>query len=100
MSLHIRSFSIFLRFTMSTASKVTFAASCLFAVGSFIYINVEQKIERDNLRQGPIKDAERMRQKLSKKQLANDLEHKEQALLREKYELVQPLSGEIIRGED
>ncbi|OVF09089.1 hypothetical protein A9F13_06g02321 [Clavispora lusitaniae] len=69
-------------------------------LGSFIYINVEQKIERDNLRQGPIKDAERMRQKLSKKQLANDLEHKEQALLREKYESVQPLSGEIIRGED
>ncbi|WPK26187.1 hypothetical protein PUMCH_003535 [Australozyma saopauloensis] len=85
---------------MSTASKVTFATSCLFAVGSFIYINIEQRIERENLRQGPIKDAERMRKKLSKKQMANDLEHKEQIALREQYEAVQPLSAEIVRGED
>lgn len=85
---------------MSTASKVTFAASCLFAVGSFIYINVEQRIERENLRQGPIKDAERMRKKLSKKQMANELEHKEQIALREEYQKAQPLSAEIIRGED
>lgn len=85
---------------MSTASKVTFAASCLFAAGSFIYINLEQRFERESLRQGPIKDAERMRKKLSKKQMTNDLEHKEQIALREAYEQVQPLTGEIVRGED
>lgn len=85
---------------MSTASKVTFAASTLFAVGLFIYINVEQQMERHNLRQGPIRDAERMRQKLSKKQMANDLEHKEQNLLREQYEKIQPLSGKVIQGDD
>lgn len=85
---------------MSAASKATFAASCLFAAGLFVYINIEQRIERDNLRQGPIKDAERMRQKMSKKQLANDLEHKEQAALREQYEKVQPLSLEVITGEE
>lgn len=85
---------------MSTASKVTFGVSCLFAACSFAYINIEQRMERENLRQGPIKDAERMRQKLSKKQLANEMEHKEQAVLREHYEKIQPLSGEIIRGEN
>lgn len=85
---------------MSTASKVTFGASCVFAACAFVYINIEQRIERANARQGPIKDAERMRQKLTKKQLANDLEHKEQAALREQYEKVQPLNEKIIRGED
>lgn len=84
---------------MSTASKVTFAASCLFAVTSFIYINVEQRLERETLKQGPIKDAERMQKKLSEKQMANDLEHKEQMVLKEQYEKAQPLTGEIIRGE-
>lgn len=85
---------------MSTASKLTFATSCLFAGGAFVYINVSQKMERQNLRQGPIKDAERMRLKLSKKQLANDLEHKEQEALRQQYEALQPLNAEIIRGEE
>lgn len=85
---------------MSTALKITFATSFLFAAGSFVYINYEQQVERANLRQGPVKDAERMRQKMSKKQMANDLEHKEQALLREKYEAVQPLNEQIITAEE
>lgn len=85
---------------MSTALKITFASSILFATGSFVYINYEQRVERANLRQGPVKDAERMRQKLSKKQIANDLEHREQALLREKYEAVQPLNEEVITAEE
>lgn len=85
---------------MSTASKATFAASCLFAVGSFIYINVEQRNERNNLRQGPIKDAERMRLKMSKKQMANEREHQEQLALKTHYEKVQPLNLEVIRGEE
>lgn len=57
-------------------------------------------MERESLRQGPIKDAERMRRKLSKKQMANEIEHKEQTALREEYEKLQPLSGEFVRGED
>lgn len=85
---------------MSTASKITFATSCIFALGSFAYINIEQQNERENMRQGPIKDAERMRQKMTKKQLANDLEHKEQAALREQYEKIQPLNEEVIRGDE
>lgn len=35
-----------------------------------------------------------------KKQLANELEHKEQTELREKYLKLQPLSDEIIKGEE
>ncbi|KAG7662373.1 PET117 [[Candida] subhashii] len=85
---------------MSTASKVTFAASCVFATAAFAFINYSQQTERDALRQGPIKDAARMQAKLTKKQLANDAEHREQAELREKYLKMQPLSSEIIRGEE
>lgn len=86
---------------MSTASKVTFAASCVFAAASFFYINYEQEVDRYNQRQGPIKDAQRLLQRnLSKKQTANDLEHKEQMALKQQYESVQPLNAEIIRGDD
>lgn len=60
---------------------------------------MEQRLERETLQQGPIKDAERMQRKLSEKQMANDLEHKEQMVLKEQYEKEQPLTGEIIRGE-
>lgn len=88
---------------MSTASKVTFGASCLFAAGAFAFINYSQKLERDALRQGPIKDAARMQAKrdaeMTKKQLANDREYRDQTLLREKLESIQPLSPEIIRGD-
>lgn len=89
---------------MSTASKVTFGCTCLFAVSSFVFVNYSQKVERDQLRQGPIKDALRIQEKkqreMSKKQLTNDLEHKDQKVLKEKYEKIQPLNSEIIRGEE
>ncbi|EAZ63372.2 cytochrome c oxidase assembly factor [Scheffersomyces stipitis CBS 6054] len=89
---------------MSTASKITFGLSCVSAVGAFVFINYSQKLERSALRQGPIKDAARVQAKLdrdfSKKQRANELEHKEQMELREKYIKLQPLNDEIIRGEE
>lgn len=85
---------------MSTASKITLGASCVFAVGTFIFINYNQQIERSALRQGPIKDAQRMKDKFNQKQLANELEHREQLQLREKLHKIQPLTGEIIRGQD
>lgn len=85
---------------MSTTLKVTFAASCLFAAASFIYINVEQRVDRENARQGPIKDAERLRQRMTKKQAANELEHNQQMALKQQYENIQPLNAEIIRGPD
>lgn len=87
---------------MSTASKVTFGLTCFAAVGSFVFINWSQQLERDALRQGPIKDAARMKAKLefNRKQLTNEMEHREQTELREKLIKIQPLSGEIIRGED
>lgn len=85
---------------MSTASKVTLGASCVLAIGSFVFINYSQQAEREAKRQGPIKDAARLRAKMSLKQHTNDLEHREQMLLKEQYEKVQPLSGEIIRGPE
>lgn len=88
---------------MSTASKVTFGASCASAVFAFYFINWSQAQERGALRQGPIKDAARVKAKhdreLSLKQLANELEHREQKELREKYILLQPLNSEIITGD-
>lgn len=92
-------------FTMSTLSKITLASTLVFATGSFIFINYSQIAERDSLREGPIKDAARMREKQArfqdnKKLMRNDLEHQEQLKLREQYEKMQPLTGEIIRGEE
>ncbi|KAK6201374.1 cytochrome c oxidase assembly factor [Scheffersomyces amazonensis] len=93
-----------LQHNMSTASKITFAASCALAAGSFVFINYSQNLEREVKRQGPIKDAARIESKrqsdFSKKQLVNDAEHREQQELRDKLIKLQPLSDEIIRGED
>ncbi|CUM47615.1 uncharacterized protein AC631_03171 [Debaryomyces fabryi] len=86
---------------MSTASKITFGSSCLLAVGTFLGINYLQRSERESLRQGPIKDAERIAAKeLSKKQKVNDMEHREQMMLQEKFSSVQPLNNEIIRADE
>lgn len=93
-------------YIMSTASKITLGLSCSFALGAFIFINYSQQAEREALRQGPIKDAIRQQAKLqlnkekTQKQLANELEHKEQMELREKLIKSQPLMDEIIRGEE
>lgn len=86
---------------MSTASKITFGASIAFAVGSFVFINYSQQMERAALRQGPIKDAERMRMKeLNRKQMLNQQDHLEQQALKERFELVQPLQAKIITADD
>lgn len=91
---------------MSTASKITLGSSIAFAIGSFVFINYSQQTERDSLREGPIKDAKRLEQKRlerfqdNAKLKRNDLEHQEQVRLKEKYEKLQPLSSEIIRGEE
>jgi protein PET117 len=82
---------------MSTASKITLGLSVTFAVSALVGINYLQRIERAALRQGPIKDAERLK---TKKQLLNEKEQLEQIELRKKYEQLQPLTGEIIRGEE
>lgn len=51
------------------------------------------------MRQGPIKDAARLRE-LTLKQRVNEMEHREQAELREKLIKEQPLLGEIIVGDE
>lgn len=87
---------------MSTASKITLGCSLVFAAGTFFGVNYLQYSERNALRQGPIKDAKRMadKQAYNKKQLTNDLEHREQIMLKEKFAKVQPLNAEIIRAEE
>lgn len=84
---------------MSTASKITFGATCFFAAASFVFINFSQQTERAAMRQGPIKDAARLRE-LTLKQRVNEMEHREQAELREKLIKEQPLLGEIIVGDE
>lgn len=85
---------------MSTASKVTLALSCVSAAGAFIFINWLQRQERDGLRQGPIKDAARIRAKreFTEKQRINELDHIQQAQLKQQFEVTQPLTGEVITG--
>ncbi|CCG21200.1 Pet117 protein [Candida orthopsilosis Co 90-125] len=85
---------------MSTASKITLGASIAFATGAFIFINYSQQSERAALRQGPIKDAERQQAKKTQKQQANELEHREQEEMKRRFAALQPLSSEIIRGEE
>lgn len=86
---------------MSTASKITLGLSCVFACGSFVFINYSQEVERQALREGPIKDAARLeRIRENKKLMRNDIEHREQMMLKEKYESVQPLLGDVIEGKE
>lgn len=84
---------------MSRASKITFGASCLFALTSIAVVHYVQGLEQETLHQGPIKDAKRMAEKQAKK-LRNEEEYRQQQLLTEKYSAIQPLSGDIIHGTD
>ncbi|XBW37486.1 hypothetical protein QEN19_003067 [Hanseniaspora menglaensis] len=81
---------------MSRASKITLGMSTLFAIGSTIFVHVVQDIETEQIRQGPIKDAERMNEKTKRKLMMNNEEHIYQQELRKKYEEMQPLNGKII----
>lgn len=101
---------------MSRASKITFALSCVFTVTTVVGVHIVQGMERDTLHQGPIKDAQRIaaRKQLQEQELLdrgsnsnldpekertrliNKSEHELQQKLREKYEAIQPLSGEVV----
>lgn len=81
---------------MSRASKITLGLSALLAVGSAIAVHVIQDLETKQIKQGPIKDAERMTEKTKRKLLMNNEEHLYQQELRKKYEELQPLNGKII----
>ncbi|CAL9728964.1 protein Pet117p, mitochondrial [Monosporozyma unispora] len=106
---------------MSRASKITFGVTCLFTLTSIIGVHYIQELERETLHQGPIKDAKRMADKKKKeaeekaslgvmkspndglspeqrekKRNYNKTDHELQQHLKEKYEKMQPLSGEIV----
>lgn len=84
---------------MSRTSKISLGLSAIFAVGSVIAVHSIQDIETDQIRQGPIKDAERMSEKTRRKLLVNNEEHLYQQELRKQYEEMQPLNGKIITKE-
>ncbi|KAJ2582377.1 hypothetical protein GGF44_001316 [Coemansia sp. RSA 1694] len=44
---------------MSTAAKTTFAASCLYAVGTIWFVHRMQEQERATMYQGVVRDKER-----------------------------------------
>lgn len=73
--------------------------SAIFAVGSVVAVHFIQDIETDQIRQGPIKDAERMSEKTRRKLFVNTEEHSYQQELRKQYEEMQPLNGKIITKE-
>ncbi|AMD19997.1 HCL154Cp [Eremothecium sinecaudum] len=99
---------------MSRTSKIVLAASCLVSAATIMGVHIVQEMERDVLRQGPIKDAKRVAEKKSareraaagevsaaeaekeRKRLFNAAEHQMQLELRKKYDQLQPLSGEIV----
>lgn len=111
---------------MSRASKITFGVTCLFTLTSIIGVHYVQELERDTLHQGPIKDAKRIAEKKQKeaeekanestknisvmkspidglspeekekKRNFNRNDHELQQQLREKYEKMQPLTGEVV----
>ena len=78
---------------MSTASKVTFGLSCLFAVSTIAGVKYLDFSEREALKQGPIKDQQRLQAKreLTDKQQFNEADYREQMRLKEFYEQQQPL---------
>ncbi|GMF07095.1 unnamed protein product [[Candida] boidinii] len=88
---------------MSTASKVTLVCSTIFAVASTVGVYYLAENERDALKFGPIKDAERLAKRnlaLNDKQKANLDDFELQKKLKEKLQSDQPLTGEIIQGLD
>ncbi|KAJ2899663.1 hypothetical protein GGI21_004791 [Coemansia aciculifera] len=44
---------------MSTPAKITFAASCLYAVGTIWFVHRAQEQERASMYQGVVRDQER-----------------------------------------
>ncbi|KAJ2346705.1 hypothetical protein GGF43_004927 [Coemansia sp. RSA 2618] len=48
---------------MSKAAKLTFAGSCVFAVGTIWFVHKAQEWERESMYQGVIRDRERKAQR-------------------------------------
>lgn len=88
---------------MSTMSKVTFGASCVLSVFTIIGVYQYQDREREAIRLGPIRDAERLRLKaqdpqssaadpvLTPQQEARRAEYELQKKLQEQYQQFQTI---------
>lgn len=98
---------------MSRASKITLGVTSLFTATMIVGVHYVQQLERETLHQGPIKDAQRMKEKRlarenaggvdpekERQRMVNKSEHEYQLELRKKYEQMQPLSGEVRTKDD
>ncbi|AGO11699.1 AaceriADL076Wp [[Ashbya] aceris (nom. inval.)] len=90
---------------MSRASKITLALCTIASAATVVTVHLVQEMERDALKQGPIKDAQRTAEKraerdadpeAARKKMFNASEHELQQELRRKYAALQPLSGEVV----
>lgn len=88
---------------MSRASKVTFGLTSVACVGTIAAVHYIQNMEREALRQGPVKDAARVAAKRDpakeRKLMLNQQEHEEQVRRREEFEKVQRVGAEVSTGE-
>ncbi|VUG18849.1 PET117 [Brettanomyces bruxellensis] len=86
---------------MSTASKITLAASICLCTATCIGVYWLTESERDALKWGPIKDQARLNKRnMSKKQLANRDDFEAQKKLKEKLLAEQEVTGKIVTADD
>lgn len=82
---------------MSTASRVTLGASILLCTATCVGVYYLAESERDALKEGPIKDRERVnRRVMSDKQKANRDDFEAQKQLKAQLAAEQPLTGEVV----
>ncbi|KAI1372587.1 hypothetical protein F4677DRAFT_432084 [Hypoxylon crocopeplum] len=65
---------------MSRASKLTLAGTSLFAVGTVVMVHFQQKIEKEAMHQGVVRDMEQQRIKKERQ-----LDFEMQKILEEEY---------------
>ncbi|KAI0891618.1 hypothetical protein F5B19DRAFT_140422 [Rostrohypoxylon terebratum] len=78
---------------MSRASKLTLAGTSLFAVGTVIMVHFQQKMEKEAMHQGVVRDMEQQRIKKERQ-----LDFEMQKLLEEEYkkgQTVQDTTAEL-----
>ncbi|KAI0006831.1 hypothetical protein F4779DRAFT_620186 [Xylariaceae sp. FL0662B] len=75
---------------MSRASKITLAATSLFAVGTITIVHFQQKFEKDAMHQGVVRDMEQQRIKRERQ-----LDFEMQKALEEEYRKGQTVKDSV-----
>ncbi|KAI1408345.1 hypothetical protein F5Y13DRAFT_194426 [Hypoxylon sp. FL1857] len=79
---------------MSRASKLTLAGTSLFAVGTVIMVHFQQKMEKEAMHQGVVRDMEQQRIKKERQ-----LDFEMQKALEEEYKKGQTVRDSTIESE-